>query len=319
MKYRLSKDTIDHYFRLLNHFTLNELQRPALVAKATYYDTYGQRPDSAEFYWTYTYRHHLIDVFDTNEVAKELYRFYTRHGQPAKALEYAKVYIETEDSINRSIELQQTANAYNQYVYRKDQVQEKRQERRIRWLVLGLAATGALAVGLGIALHQRRKAVQRAQKRNETLQDDLQRLQRQLDEERALREREQQKSERDAFYTSEVMGQLLDYVSKGKKPPIHSPIWKDFIQDMDQYEPELAQRIANSPYQKDLIMRLTAYLKHCRFKNVQIAQLLSLSTSTVSRRLEKLKEALGLDSLELERLTDYEEEERAEGKAKDRP
>jgi len=289
MEYHYPKSMIDHCFYLLNRYSPKELPRTALAAKAVYYDTYDHRPDSAEYYWKQVYNI-VKEIGQINFVAEKLFRFYTKHHDPAKALEYAQIYMETADSIARTIEIQQTANAYNEYVYRKNREQEAQLQRRIYLLAAG--GTILLLVAGGLLWKVRRLQKEKTALAEENrLPDSTDHAG--LPHPPAPTQPEEEPTEKPAainLYATDTYLQLYDHATQRKSLKKGSPLLREYVRLVELADPALKRNVLDKLKDCDLQTRQIACLAFTHFKQSQIARLLNISSSTVTRRMERINE-----------------------------
>lgn len=94
------------------------------AVKARFY-TYGNEPDSVIRYYQAMLRSEWLA--GARQVAyRGLSRAYKVKGNRDSTLKYAECYMSAQDSIDKLIRLKQTADAYNEYRYRRDMEEETR-------------------------------------------------------------------------------------------------------------------------------------------------------------------------------------------------
>jgi hypothetical protein len=109
---------------------LEEAQRPRnyLEAKAVFFDSYDMQ-DSALWYYEKSLNT-KPNFYGIKDASNALMRILSEQGKYDKALRYAKIYAEAEDSIREMLKVEQTQNANNEFQYQRDMEAEAENERR---------------------------------------------------------------------------------------------------------------------------------------------------------------------------------------------
>lgn len=155
-----------------SHVRKDNLPHNYYIAKASYFQ-HKNHPDSAIHYFEETYRR-AQNVEEKCEAAHELQRLYHTKGDTRKSLEYALSYTEAQDSIWANIELQQTADTYNEYNYRRnveDEAEAYRQSIELwrRSVLVASTAIVAVLIVLGLYWNYRKKAKKHIKKKEQEL------------------------------------------------------------------------------------------------------------------------------------------------------
>lgn len=146
--------------------SLEPSDRPVVytLANGSYYEAFG--PQDSAIYYNQRHLEKAGNLYGRKDASRALMSIYGERGDYDKALRYAKIYAEAEDSIREMLKIEQTRNANNEFQYRRDMEAEVANERRAaraeRWLMAVVGGSMILLLG-GLLLHvdRRRRLMQR--------------------------------------------------------------------------------------------------------------------------------------------------------------
>jgi len=128
------------------------------ISKAIYYQ-HKNIPDSAIHYYKEVYKRD--PELDTKcEAARKLLQLYHHTGNDRKALEYGLIQATLQDTVWENLRLQQTADAYNQYLYQRDKQAETEAYKKAldTWRKgVGIASVSGLALFIGLYFFMRHR------------------------------------------------------------------------------------------------------------------------------------------------------------------
>lgn len=152
----------DMYHALFESRVRKDHLPPNYYATKAIYFKHRNRTDSAIHYYKDLYEK-APNLDDKCYAARNLLKLYKQVGNDGEALRYGLAYAEMQDSVWESLNVQQTADAYNEYKYRRNVEQEAAayKESAALWrrsiIVLAAAVVAVLLIA-GIFLLYRKRA-----------------------------------------------------------------------------------------------------------------------------------------------------------------
>ena len=287
--------------------SLEEAQRPRnyLEAKAVFFDSYDMQ-DSALWYYEKSLNT-KPNFYGIKDASNALMRILSEQGKYDKALRYAKIYAEAEDSIREMLKIEQTRNANNEFQYRRDMEAEVANERRAaraeRWLLLTVGGSMILLLG-GLLFYVNRR--RRLTKQLLEKERSIARLRDEIEIGRKLMEKKQEtiakrEAERDSVvrmlrsasaerYYPEIMNRFKN-VAKGKAT-VNSNDWLQLTAAVESQYPGFAATLIDRwPDIKPDCLRI-AYLTKMGMEAGDVMRVMEMPKSSFYRKLKRLREVM---------------------------
>lgn len=283
---------IDECIQALKQYPETLYPIGVLNAFALYYYHY-EKYDSACYYWEKG--RNLAPTFnDLHSVDYSLMKAYQKRGMKDEALKYASEMGELTDSIYSNVVLQQSANAYNRYVYSQNEKQALLERQRF-WLY-AFAGYFVLSIASLLTLwfyYRNRTKLRETQKAQEILQRQNNELtEAKTSLETKLQNEFKQKDEIDARALAQV---LYSHANESSAP---TPLTKDQLkmvyQAIEVNFPDMVATINNtlpgiSPFDRSLL-----YILKLGLNQSEAARLLNRKRSTISHRITVMESTYGI-------------------------
>lgn len=293
-------------FELLErHADSRNLPSNYYAVKARYY-TYENKPDSVIRYyhamlrskWTVTAR---------QAAYRGLEKAHKAMGNRDSALKYAECYMEAQDSIDRVIKLKQTADAYNEYRYRRDIEEEASvyEHSYTLWRTSLIALLGSLLVILMAAvLFRKGKKLLRGMaedNRNRLQERDLMlvRSNEQLDRKnRELRKAAEQNARLTRIRLQNESGADMRKIRKKirttkKHTQLSDSEWTDLYEAVNHEDKNFLGHIQERVRPLDMKKTRVCYLLRLGLSASEIQVVTGLPRSTAFRLVKEMSEKLG--------------------------
>lgn len=295
-------------------------QRPSnyLSGMANYYELFGPL-DSAVVMYEYLCEHHKTPSMRSYS-ARHLMHYYRKVGNYERSSFYAQAYQNAQNEIWEKRQMENSAKANGEWVYKKNDAEIQATKNRLRtivyWIAGGTAAI-VLTVG-GIYFSYRRRKEKELQSKEEEIEALRQILARHTE---GMTEMQQPATrgngktpgpriqEREHAHKVQILlDRMLEerhseadrvVVEKFRKAAQHKRYqvaeadWLPFMACIDRMYPEFRNDIKQAlPHAKPGILRV-CYLLKAGFTNPEIVHITEESRQTISNRSKKIREKMG--------------------------
>lgn len=268
-------------YERLRHFPHNALPELALTGLYFYFE--GVDDDSLRIFLEEAYE--KDDMVEKRMMrATRLSHYYYRKGNLEKAMRYALARDSLYEIYSKDLELQQSSNAYNQYIYNRD----KQKEQEIKdakalaekhfYIILIISLSGLLITMLFVLFFKHIYNTQKA--RADQLTTDKDELQEELRQHIAQKQR---------IDGEQLRAQLHLMAKKPPKEAIITPELQDKVITFVTVEwPDFSSGSAVSKSTLKISDLMMLYLRKIGMNQTETARLLGCTRSTVCRRLTAL-------------------------------
>lgn len=283
------KIRVDECIQTLKQYPDTIYPAGVLAALGLYHNHY-ERYDSACYYWEKS-RELAPSFNDLHSADYLLMKAYQKRGMKDEALKYAGEMAELTDSIYSNVVLQQAANAYNRYVYSKNEKQALLERQRF-WLYafagyIVLSIVSLLTLWFYYRNRTRLRETQKAQEDLKRQNDELTEAKTSL--EIRLQNEFKQKDEVDAHSLAQI---LYSHANESSSPaPLTKEQLKMVYRAIEINFPDLVASINKtfsgiSPFDRSLL-----YILKLGLNQSEAARLLDRKRSTISHRLAVLEKS----------------------------
>lgn len=283
---------IDECLQVLNQYPDSIFPFVALSGMATYY-SHRENNDSTCYYWEKAKNCNLSN-FQLQSVENKLMRCYLKKGMTDEAIQCASKVAELTDSIYNDVALQQSSNAYNQYIYSRNEQQRILEQQRIwQYAFIGYFTLSLIAI-VSLYVYYRNKS---KLKKTIEIKDGLQRKNVELSEAyTSLETRLQENIELHEKIDGRALAQVLHSLANENNNP--TPLTKEqtkmVYHAVELNYPETVERINStlpgiSPFDRSLL-----YILKLGLNQSEAARLLDRKRSTISHRLAVIEKSYNI-------------------------